>query len=264
VLLAAGAAWILVTRRVPAVTRRPFPAPPRPALVAAAAATGILTGLLALGILAVPAAAGAVAALAAAVPFSVAGARRRRAVEELADAWPDVLARMRARIASGAALPEAFVAAVAGGPPALQEAGEHVAAAVAYGDGFVAALERLRTRLEDATADRVITTIVAAHGTGGARVGRILAALGVSVADELRLRKAHHAALTEQRLTAVVALVAPWGLLALTIATNPQAAEVYRTAHGTLLLALGLGATGTGYLLARRTARLARPPRVFR
>jgi len=102
VLLAAGAAWILVTRRVPAVTRRPFPAPPRPALVAAAAATGILTGLLALGILAVPAAAGAVAALAAAVPFSVAGARRRRAVEELADAWPDVLARMRARIASGA------------------------------------------------------------------------------------------------------------------------------------------------------------------
>ena len=43
----------------------------------------------------------------------------------------------------------------------------------------------------------------------------ILAALGVSVADELRLRKAHRAALTEQRLTAAVALIAPWALLAL-------------------------------------------------
>ena len=97
----------------------------------------------------------------------------------------------------------------------------------------------------------------------GDLVGAILGALGSSVADELRLHKAHDAALTQQRLTAAVALVAPWVLLLLTVTSNPGAAAAYRTPTGTLVVAGGLVATALGYVLAIRTARLARPPRLF-
>ena len=91
----------------------------------------------------------------------------------------------------------------------------------------------------------------------------ILTSLGASVADELRLRRAHEAALTEQRMTAGVALVAPWALLALTIATNPQAAAAYQTNTGTIIVAVGLVSTSAGYVAARRAAALSKAPRVF-
>ncbi len=92
----------------------------------------------------------------------------------------------------------------------------------------------------------------------------ILAILNVSVGDELRLRAAHEAALTQQRLTAAVALIAPWALLLLTVATNPSAAEAYLTSTGSLIVLIGLASTVLGYLLALRVSRLSRAPRLLR
>ena len=117
--------------------------------------------------------------------------------------------------------------------------------------------------MADPMADRILATLIAASRAGGHRVSEIIGALSASVADELRLRKAHDAALTQQRLTAAVALIAPWGLLTLTVASNPQAADVYKTANGSAVVLGGLIATSSGYLLARRAARLSKPPRVF-
>jgi len=261
--LAATAAWILVTRRVP-LPRFARPALPPAGVVAASAATGITTGVLALGVLTIPAPAAALGLLAAAIPWAVAASRRRTVVEAVTDSWPDVLARVRARVSAGSTLPAAFIDATATAPDPLATASGRIADAVAYGAGFDAALRQLRDELADPIADRVLVTIIAAHRSGGRRVGAVLSTLAASVADELRLRKAHEAALTEQRLTAAVALVAPWGLLALTLATNPQARAAYETAAGTWIIAIGMVATGAGFLLARRTARLSKMPRVFR
>jgi tight adherence protein B len=91
----------------------------------------------------------------------------------------------------------------------------------------------------------------------------VVSSLGGSIADELRLRRAHTAALTEQRMTAAVALTAPWTLLALTISTNPQAAAAYRTATGSVIIAIGFTLTALGFLAARRLARLSQAPRVM-
>jgi Flp pilus assembly protein TadB len=135
---------------------------------------------------------------------------------------------------------------------------------VSFGDGFTPALERLRHQLDDATSDRVLATLSFAHRSGGHRVGTVISSLGVSVSDELRLRRAHAAALTEQRMTATVALAAPWALLSLTIATNPQAADAYRTATGSMVIAIGFVSTGLGFIAARRSARLSGAPRVLR
>ena len=226
-------------------------------------ATGVGVGVLTLTFLGIPSVAIAIGILASAIPAAAEVGRRSRQREDLAGAWPDFLALMRGRVVAGETLPDAFVAAAERSPEPLRSSANQITEAVSFGDGFAAALERLRDQLDDATADRVLATIAAAHRSGGPRVGLVLTSLGVSVADELRLRRSHIAALTEQRMTALVALIAPWALLALTIATNPQSALSYRRPTGTLIVAVGLVATSLGYLTARRTAALSRAPRVF-
>jgi tight adherence protein B len=215
------------------------------------------------GVLGVPVAATAFGLIAAAVPIAIDSSRGHARAAALSAVWPDFLTVVRTRIAAGETLPEAFVEATRHGPPVLQRHGERVDDAVHYGEGFARALEAMQAELADPTADRVLTTLVTAHRSGGHRVGDIVSALATSVADEHRLRKAHDSALTEQRLTAAVALVAPWGLLALTLMTNPQAAQAYRTRVGAVVVAAGLLATGVGFFSARRTIRLSNAPRVF-
>lgn len=262
-MLAGAAVWIAVSGWTPSF-RIPKPNLPSPWVVPAALATGTTAGILALGLLAVPAASLAIAAIAAAVPVVIDAGRRRRQRESLAEAWPDFLALLKGRVAAGATLPDAFIAAARRSPEPLASSARGVEESVMFGDGFTPALDRLRRDLDDATSDRVLATISFAHRSGGHHVGTVISSLGVSVSDELRLRRAHAAALTEQRMTATVALVAPWALLSLTIATNPQAADAYRTATGSMVIAIGFASTGLGFVAARRSARLSSAPRVVR
>ena len=260
-LLAALAAWTVaggaLYLRAPALPR------PEPRAVVAALVAGAGTALLTLGLVDALAVAVAAGILAAAIPFWTAGARTSRRRAAVADAWPDFLAILRSHLAAGSSLPEAFTRAARRAHPALAAILTPVDDRLAGGASFGDCLAELPAEFHDPVADRVLATLAAAHRSGGPRVAAILAALGASVADELRLRKAHEAALTQQRLTAAVALVAPWGLLLLTVATNPQAAAVYATSSGAAVVVGGLAATGLGYVLARRTARLTQPPRIF-
>lgn len=262
-VLAGAAAWIVVSGWTPSF-RLPRPDLPTVWVLPTAAVTGTVAGFLALGLLSVPAAAIAIAALAAAVPVVIDATRRRRQRESIAEAWPDFLALLKGRVAAGATLPDAFIAAARRAREPLASAAQQVEESVMFGDGFTPALERLRHQLDDATSDRVLATLSFAHGSGGSRVGAVIASLGTSVSDELRLRRAHEASLTEQRMTAAVALVAPWALLSLTIATNPQAAAAYRTPSGSMVIAIGFVSTGLGFIAARRSARLSSAPRVLR
>lgn len=262
-VIAGAAAWIVVSGWTPSV-RLPKLSIPSPWVIPLSAAAGTAAGLFALGLLAVPAAALALGLLVAAVPLAIDAGRHRRNRASIAEAWPDFLALMSGRISAGSTLPDAFIAAARGAPEPLAIEARRVEESVVFGDGFVAALERLKNRLDDPTSDRVLTTLEFAHRSGGYRVGAVVASLGASVSDELRLRRAHTAALTEQRMTAGVALAAPWILLTLTISTNPQAAFTYRTGTGTAVIAAGFVLTTVGFLAARRSARLSQAPRVMR
>jgi Flp pilus assembly protein TadB len=261
-VLAGAAAWIVVSKWTPTV-RIPKLVLPSPWVAPVSIAAGVIAGAFALGLLAVPAAAIAVGLLVAAIPVTVDAVRRRRERESVAEAWPDFLALVGGRISAGTTLPDAFIAAARRAPEPLASAARPVADSVAFGDGFAPALECLRSKLDDPTSDRVLTTLVFAQQAGGHRVGVVISSLGGSIADELRFRRAHTAALTEQRMTAAVALAAPWTLLALTIATNPQAAAAYRTATGSAIIAIGFALTVLGFLAARRSARLSEAPRVM-
>lgn len=182
----------------------------------------------------------------------------RRAADEAVQRWPDFLALVRGRIAAGEPLPDAVGAAARSLGPPFVELDRR------WGDSFAERLETVRSAWADPVADRVLTTLRVAAITGGAHVDAILSALATSLADEIRLRRSHEAALTQQQMTAGVALVSPWIILGLSLTTNPQAGAAFATSTGRSIIVLGAVASVIGYALARRASRLSAPPRVFR
>jgi tight adherence protein B len=178
--------------------------------------------------------------------------------------WPDLLAHIRSSVAAGYTLPDAYLDAAERVGEPFDTDFDELRRELVFGGGFRPAMNQVRRRFDDPIADRVATTLTIANETGGTRVGEVLAALSASIAGETRLRAAHEAALTEQRWTAGVALSAPWVILALSIATNPQASRAFSTAEGSIVVAIGLTMTLVGYVLARRLASLSDPPRMFR
>ncbi len=260
-LVAAGAVWVLVVGLVPIGT---WTMPRiRLRVVAAAIVAGLVGSAVAFGMLGTVAPALAIGVLFSAVPARVAQSRTEARVNERIDRWPDLIAHARSSVAAGATLPDAFIDGCDRVGGDFARYGDTVRHEIIYGGGFQPALIQLRQELRDPVADRVLATFTIAQQTGGHRVGDVLSALGGSVADELRLRKAHDAALTEQRWTATVALVAPWILLSLSIATNPQSADTFSTVEGMVVVVGGLVATGLGWILARRASRLSAAPRLF-
>ena len=260
-LAAAASMWVAIVGipparhiRVPRIRLR---------IVAMAIAAGVVGAAVAFGLLGTGAPAVAIGVLCAAVPARIEQSRMERARTEQTDRWPDLIAYIRSSVAAGATLPDAFVDACDRVGGEFEEFGTVVRHEITYGSGFEPALLRIRRTLDDPVADRVLATVAIAERTGGRRVGDVLGSLGGSVADEIRLRKAHDAALTEQRWTATVALVAPWVLLSLSIATNPQAAEAFGTTEGMVVVFGGFVATSAGWLLARRASRLSAAPRIF-
>ena len=262
VIVAAAAAWILVTGVVPHVDVS------RPRidvrLVLFLIAGFIVGSVLALGMSGVPAVAVSAGCLGAMVPIAADRRRARKRRHEWLGRWPHILTQVRSSLSGGATLVDALVDALerAGGDFATMAT--TIRTGTAFGDGFSSTVARIRSEVDDPTTDRILVTLDVAHTSGGTRVGTIIGILARSVADEIRVQRAHDAAMTEQRLTVNVALVAPWVMLMLMVMTNPQAAESFTTAQGVAVICGGGMATGAGWLLAMRTARLSQPPRVFR
>lgn len=258
----AYSAWLLATGSIPSYASIRIPSLEVEDLAKTLTVIGLGTAVGS-GVTQVPAAGFSLGVLAGIIMVTARALRRAHKREQLMEHWPDFLAVLRSRLSAGSPLEESFISSGRHLGGHFDPWTDHIEERLAAGSRFDDALASLRTRVADPLADRVLTTIATASRTGGGMVAGIVSRLGVSISDELRLRKAHEAALTQQRLTALVALVAPWALLALTMATNPRSAALYRTRTGTTIIAVGLVATSAGYLLARRSARLSRPPRIF-
>jgi tight adherence protein B len=261
VLSAAGAAWLLVGGRIPPLGSY------RPSFEFRSVVLGVGSGLAAFvvsyGLLGTVVPAAAIGILAAAVPVQMAASRDRKRQTEAAAAWPDLLAHIRSSVAAGMTLPDGYLDAAERTGGAFTDTLDEVRRHLLFGGGFTVAMDVVRRAADDPSADRVAMTLIVANETGGHRVGEVLAALSTSIAGETRLRSAHDAAQTEQRWTAGVALAAPWVILALSIATNPQAAYAFGTTEGAMVVGIGLGSTIAGYLLSRKLAALSDAPRVF-
>lgn len=255
--IAGCAGWSLAGLPI-GVRRRRARLRPRNMLLAAAA--GALTTAI-MALVATPAVAIVAGFAAMRIPGAIEERSRRRAERARADAWPDLLAVVRSRLAAGDDIPTALTTITSGPLAEIAVAAER---GRRRGLPLTESLDGLRQEWADPTADRVMVTFGAAARSGGTRVADVIATLGESVGDELRLRRAHEAETTQQRLTALVALVAPWVLLGFSFATNPQTADAFSTGGGSAVILGGGVATAVGYILARRTLRLSSTPRVFR
>ncbi|MBT8249750.1 MAG: type II secretion system F family protein [Acidimicrobiia bacterium] len=264
VVLAAAAGWVLAGAPLPNNAGATRSRLPNLATIATALVVGVVVGLITLLLTGVVAVVTAVGVLAASLPLGLSAAKERAKRQEVIETWPDFLSGVRGFLSAGRSLPEAFIEAGKRTGGGLGELSEEVRRRTSQGAAFAEALEYTRRSLADPTTDRAITLISVAHRSGGGRVATVLADAGASIADEVRLRKAHEASLTQQRMTAMVALLAPWILLVITVATNEAAAAAYRTARGQSIILFGLGATGIGYLAARSAARLSEPRRILR
>jgi tight adherence protein B len=262
VLTAAGAAWIIAGGSFPTLDRLGLRINPRRMLLAAG--VGVVVFLVAFAVLGTVVPALAFGLIGGTVPIQVASAKERSGRTRAASSWPDLLAHIRSSVASGQTLADAYVAAAQRVGSPFTDTLEEVRRLLIFGEGFGAAMALVRESANDPSADRVTMTLVVANETGGNRVGDVLAALSSSVASETRLRQAHEAAMTEQRWTAGVALAAPWVILALSIATNPQSSAAFGTLEGALVVTVGLAMTVAGWLLARHAAKLSETPRMFK
>jgi tight adherence protein B len=109
--------------------------------------------------------------------------------------------------------------------------------------------------MADPVADRVVTALVLAHEVGGTDLVRVLRTLVDFVREDLKVRQEIEARWSWTVTAARVAAAAPWLVLVM-MSTRPETAMAYNSPSGVVVILIGAAATGLGYALMLRAARL--------
>ena len=188
-------------------------------------------------------------------------ARRRRSV--MRDLWPDIVDNIGSAVRAGLALPEALSQLTSRGPQELRPAFAAFAEDYRATGRFQECLDRLKERLSDPVADRLIESLRIAREVGGSDLGRLLRTLSAFLREDARTRAELE---TRQGWTvnaARLAVAAPWIVLAM-LSTRPDSLQAYSRPAGVLVLAVGAGLTLVAYRLMVRIGRLPEEGRVLR
>lgn len=179
------------------------------------------------------------------------------------DLWPEAVDLVSSAVRAGLSLPEALSQLGERGPellrPPFVEFGRDFQAS---GD-FSACLDRLKIRLADPVADRLVEALRITRDVGGTDLGVLLRTLSSFLREDARTRQELEARQSWTVNAAKLALAAPWIVLAL-ISTRPQAAQAYDTPQGLLLILVGGGVSVVAYRVMLQIARLPQDDRVLR
>jgi tight adherence protein B len=201
--------------------------------------------------------------LAAYAPTAVVRYRHRKRRQELRDMWPDVVDNLASGVRAGMSLPEALTQLGTRGPEVLQPAFRRFGEDYRATGRFDACLDRLKARLADPVADRIVESLRVAREVGGSDLGRLLRTLSAFLREDARTRSELE---TRQGWTvnaARLAVAAPWVVLGM-LATRPEAVEAYDSATGFVVLAVGGAVCFVAYRLMLRIGRLPEEERVLR
>lgn len=224
---------------------------------------GVLTVLVVVGLSHSLAIASAFGGFAAYGPVALVKMRRRQRQSELRTVWPDVVDNLVSAVRAGLSLPEAVGQLSTRGPETLRGPFRMFADDYRASGRFGDCLDRLKARLADPVADRIVEALRLAREVGGSDLGRLLRTLSQFLREDARTRAELE---TRQGWTvnaARLALAAPWAVLAL-LALRPEAVGAYDSAAGVLVLAVGGGVSIVAYRLMLRLARLPEDERVLR
>jgi tight adherence protein B len=185
---------------------------------------------------------------------------RRRATRVV---WPDVVDHLVSAVRSGQALPDSVVTLAHSGPPGTREPFRAFEAEYRSSGNFALCLTRLKDRLGDPVADRILETLRMSREVGGSELTLVLRNLAAYLRQEAAIRSEVEARQSWVMNAARLGVAAPW-LVLLLLASRPEAAAAYNTAAGGLLVLGGLAVSVVAYRLMVRLGRIPEEKRWFR
>jgi tight adherence protein B len=189
--------------------------------------------------------------------------RARRRVAAMREIWPDVVDHLRSAIRAGLPLPEALVQLGTRGPYELRGAFNEFAADFRSGARFEESLDRLKRRLADPVADRIVESLRLTREVGGTDLGKLLGTLAEFLRDDARTRNELEARQSWTVNAARLAVAAPWVILIL-MSSRPEAVAAYNSAAGAAVLLAGLVVSVVSYRVMLRIGALPSDERVLR
>ena len=215
--------------------------------IALAALTLATTGLSALAAVAL------LAGLAGPVMLIRARASARRA--KLRALWPDVLDSLIAALRAGLGLPDALGSLAQHGPGPLQAVFRDFVEDYRRSASFELSLTRLKARLADPVADRIVEILRLARELGGSDVIALLGALGGYLREDAAAMAELTARQSWIRNAARLGVAAPW-LVLVALSLRPDVRGSYNSPAGAMVILAGGALTLLAYQLMRRVARL--------
>lgn len=240
-----------------------LPALSWPLFLLASLFSGFLVGLATAALTGAPVLGGTFGVLASYLPTEIVRSRARRRALGRREVWPDVVDNIASAVRAGMALPEAVAQVAVRGPAELRPAFAEFAQDYRLTGRFGEGLDRLKVRLADPVADRLIESLRLARDVGGSDLGRLLRTLSAFLRDDARTRGELEARQSWSVNAARLAVVAPWLVLAM-LATRAESLRAYNTPAGAMVLAVGLAVTAFAYRLMLRIGRLPVEERVLR
>ncbi|WP_147918228.1 type II secretion system F family protein [Ruania zhangjianzhongii] len=233
------------------------------AVLTTSVAVAVVVGVVVLGLTGSPTIAAAFGLLSLLAPQTYIRVRARRRRVALRELWPDAVDDLASAIRAGMSLPEAVGSLAERGPEQLRPAFAEFAEDYRATGRFIDALERLKVRLADPVADRLIESLRLTREVGGTDLGRLLRTLSQFLRQDLRARGELEARQSWTVNGARLAAAAPWLILAM-LSTRPQTVEAFNSAVGALVLLIGGVASVGAYLVMVRLGRLPEDERVLR
>ncbi len=246
---------LLVRAGAPAVT------PGR--LVLASVVLALVVLVLAFGATGSPPIAVCFAVMASLVPMAFVRARARRRQVELRAVWPEVVDDLISAIRAGLSLPEALTTLGEHGPSEVRPEFRRFGEDYRVTGRFAESLDRLKARLADPVADRIIEALRITREVGGSDLVRLLRTLGQLLREDLRTRGELEARQSWTVNGARLATAAPWVVLLL-LSGRPETAAAFNSAAGVFVLASGAAVSGVAYWLMVKLGRLPEEARVLR
>lgn len=230
---------------------------------AASAGIGLTVALLVTVLVASPTIGAAFGVIAAFAPSAYVRSRARRRRARLRELWPEVIENLVSGIRAGLSLPEALIALAERGPEPMRASFQAFAEDYRATGRFTDALDRLKARLADPVADRLIEVLRLARQVGGTDLVHLLRTLAQFLRQDLRTRGELEARQSWTVNGARIAAAAPWVVLAL-LSSRAETAAAFNSGLGALVLAGGGAASVAAYFAMVALGRLPEEARVLR
>lgn len=197
------------------------------------------------------------------LPVAVVRWRAKKRTAVMRQLWPDVVDHLRSAIRAGLSLPEAIIQLGEKGPEELRHVFRDFGADYRAGGQFDGSLNKLKDRLADPVADRIVEALRLTREVGGSDLGRLLGTLAEFLREDARTRSELEARQSWTVNAARLAVAAPW-IVMLLLATRPEAVQAYNTPMGAGVLLGGLVVSLICYSVMLRIGALPPDERVLR